>query len=172
MKDYPGLGLLLALLGLVLTTSLVLALTVGNDVTPGAVYSVAQMQAGLVDHPQAWVGRTVQVRGMAQPCPWWGGTARLWQCADDPFILVPDPADRAAEPLPLSQLAPDALPKVLRALPLLHALAVRFVARSRAVPEFTPARFRVQVQRLAAQVCGGRSPCYAAVLLAVAPMSP
>ena len=166
MKGHPG--LLLALLGLILTTSLLVAITAGSDVTPGAVYSVAQVQAGLADHPQAWVGRTVRVRGMAEPCPWWGGTARLWQCADEPLILVSDPADLVAEPLPLSRLAPDALLAVLRALPLLHDL----VARSRAVPVFTPARFGVRLHRLAAQSCGGRSPCYAVVLLAVAPATP
>src|SRR5579864_3706156 len=111
----------------------------------------------------AWAGRTVWVRGMAEPCPWWGGTTRLWQCADEPLILVADPAGQVAEPLPLSQPAPNALLAVLRGLPLLHDL----VARSPTVPAFAPLHFRVRLRSLAAQAHGGRSPCYEAVLLAV-----
>lgn len=172
MKGYPRRPL--ALLGLMLSTSVLVALTVSSDVTPDAVYSVAQVQAGLADHPQAWIGRTVRVRGMADPCPFQGGTTRLWQCADEPFILVPGPADPAAEPLPLSALAPDTLLAVLRALPLLRAVAPPPdpMALSQAVPVFRPARFRVQVRRLTAQSCAGRSPCYAAELLAVASATP
>lgn len=163
MKGYPG--LLLAQLGLVLTISLFAAITARRAVAPGPVYALAQVQAGLADHPRAWVGRTVWVRGMAEPCPWWGGTTRLWQCADEPLILVADPAGQVAEPLPLSQPAPNALLAVLRGLPLLHDL----VARWRAVPVFTPARFRVRIHSLAAPACGGRSPCYEVLLLDTAP---
>jgi hypothetical protein len=163
MKRQPG--LLLAPMGLVLAVGLVVALRGGSRGVAGPVYTVAQVQAGLMDRPPAWVGPTIWVRGLAAPCPWRGGTARLWQCADDPFILVADPADPRAAPLPLSPPAPDTLLAVLQRLPLLHALA----ARSLTVPIDTPARFRVQVQRLAAQACGSRSPCYEAVPRDIAP---
>ena len=36
---------------------------VHNPAAAGPVYTVAQVQAGLARHPQAWVGRTVLVRG-------------------------------------------------------------------------------------------------------------
>jgi len=38
----------------------------------GPVYTLAQVEAGLSQHPQAWVGRTVLVRALLQyePCPW------------------------------------------------------------------------------------------------------
>ena len=58
MKGYPG--LLLAQLGLVLTISLFAAITACRAVAPGPVYALAQVQAGLADHPRAWVGRTVK----------------------------------------------------------------------------------------------------------------
>jgi hypothetical protein len=43
-------------------------LLLGGPLDRGRVYSVAQVQAGLVDQPEAWVGRTVRVRGIAALC--------------------------------------------------------------------------------------------------------
>jgi hypothetical protein len=153
---------LVALLS-VLLSSVPVAITAGSHIAQGPVYATAQAQAGLVDHPQAWVGRTIWVRGLAMPCPWWGGTTRLWECADDALILVADPIDPVAEPFPLNQEAPAGILAVLHGLPFLHGLA----PLSRAVPVFTPARFRVRLRSLATQPCGGRFPRYEAVLLAV-----
>jgi hypothetical protein len=160
MKRYP---VLVALLGLALTSSLLIRLAVGSQVSHGPVYAVAQVQTGLADHPQDWVGRTVQVRGVAEPCPWWGDTARLWHCADDPLILVPTAADGVAEPLPLIRMMPNGLLTVLRGLPLLHDL----VARSWAVPVFTLTHFQLHLHSLPVQACGGRAACFEAVLLSV-----
>lgn len=133
----------------------------------GPVYTVAGLRERLAAQPDAWAGRTVVVRGMAEPCPWWGGGARLWQCADEPLVLVAGPFDAVAEPLPLGQTAPGTALAFLRDVPILHEV----LARPRAVPVFTPSRFRVRLQGLAAQSCGGRSPCYAALLLDVAPVA-
>jgi hypothetical protein len=55
------------LLGLLLAAVLAVAAFAGRH-EQRHVYSVAQVRAGLVDHPQAWVGQTVQVRGVAWPC--------------------------------------------------------------------------------------------------------
>jgi hypothetical protein len=99
---------------------------------------------------------------MAESYPWWGGVARGGYRADEPLILVSDSAHQVAAPLPLSQPLPDTLLRVLRGVPLLHDL----VPGPRPVPVFTPARFLVRLRSLAAQACGGRSPCYEAVLLA------
>jgi hypothetical protein len=144
---------------------LLIHLAAGSQFPHGPVYAVAQVQAGLADQPPAWTGRSVWVRGVAVPCPWRGGTARLWQCADDSLILVADPRDPLAEPLPLSPAAPTGVQALVRRLSLLHDL----VKRSQAVPVDRRARFRVHVQLLAAQSCGGRSPCYEAVLQGAAP---
>lgn len=150
---------------IVLLTAGTLALSLGSAIVvthlhTGPVYSLAQIQTELADHPHAWVGRTVLVRGVAEPCPWWGQTARLRQCADQPLVLVPAPADPRANPLPLRQQAPTQLLALLRGLPLLHDL----VSPSPAVLVFRPARFRVHVHTLAASACGGRSTCYEALL--------
>jgi hypothetical protein len=162
MKRYPA---LVALLGLALAGSMLLAVEAASQVPNGPVYAIAKVQAELVDQPQDWAKRTVGVHGMVEPCPWWGAPARLWHCADDALILVGDPTDPVAEPLPLSRLPANGILAVLYRLPFLHGLA----APSRAVPMFTPARFWVQVRSLAAQSCGGRTPCYEAVLLGAAP---
>jgi hypothetical protein len=149
---------------MVLSSVLVAALATTSGHGGNPVYTVAQVQAGLADHPQVWVGRTVQVRGMTEPCLWWGGTTSLWQCADDLLVLISGPSDAVAEPLPLGQTAGTML-DLLRGLPVLRDL----LARPGRVPMYTPSRFRVRLQRLAAQSCGGRAPCYVALLLEVAP---
>jgi hypothetical protein len=53
----------------------------------------------------------------------------------------------------------------------LHGLR-DLLAQPRAVLEFTPSRYRVRLQSLGAQTCGGRSPCYAALQLDMAPVVP
>lgn len=151
--------LLCVLLGCVLAARLALG-AIGGWPGHDPVYTVAQVRAGLARDAEVWVGRSVLVRGMADPCPWWGGTIRLWQCADDPLVLGPGPSDPVAEPLPLGLTGEPAALAFLRGLPVLHDL----LARSPAVPLFTPSRFRVRLQSLAAQSCGGRSPCYTALL--------
>lgn len=156
---------LLAVSSLVLLLGGALVLT--RAPAPAPVYAVAQVQVGLANHPQAWLGRVVWVRGVADPCPWWGEATRLWQCADDPLILVPARTDPVAAPLPLGQPAPNGILAALRRLPLLRAL----VAAPRAVPVYTTARFRVRLHRLAASACGGRAPCYEAQLLAAVPVT-
>jgi hypothetical protein len=155
------------LLGLVLITGLAV-MAIYRPPDRGPVYTVAQVQAGLADQPQDWVGRTVQVRGMVEPCPLREGTAILWRCPDDPLILVPTAADRVAEPLPLSRVTLDGIPAILHGLPLLQDL----VATPWAVPQFTPARFLVRLRSKAVQACSGRSPCYEAVLLDAASDGP
>ncbi len=54
-------------LGAVLTT-----MNTSPRAPGGPVYTLAQVEAGLSQHPQAWVGRTVLVRALLQyePCPW------------------------------------------------------------------------------------------------------
>jgi hypothetical protein len=51
------------LLTLAVAAGAVPVFVVHNPAAAGPVYTVAQVQAGLARHPQAWVGRTVLVRG-------------------------------------------------------------------------------------------------------------
>src|SRR5437588_7823977 len=51
------------LLAVALAAGAVLVFVVHSPAAAGPVYTVAQVQAGLARHPQAWVGRTVLVRG-------------------------------------------------------------------------------------------------------------
>ena len=156
-------GLLLTMSGLVLATSLAVATAAALQARHGSVVTLAHLQAGLAEQPQDWLSRTLRVSGIAEPCPWWGGTARLWQCAGDALILVAGPADPVATPLPLSRQPRDTILGLLRGLPLLSALA----APDSTVPLQTPLHFLVRLRLLGAQACGGRVPCYEAVLLNV-----
>jgi hypothetical protein len=61
-------GFLIALLGLVLTTSLLLAIIFAIRGAEGPVYSVATLQAGLAHQPRIWLGWPVRVRGIAALC--------------------------------------------------------------------------------------------------------
>jgi hypothetical protein len=53
------------LLALALTAAVAFVFVVHSRAAAGPVYTVTQVQAGLARHPQAWVGRTVLVRGTA-----------------------------------------------------------------------------------------------------------
>ena len=44
----------------------------GRPVATNQVYSVIQVQVGLVTHPQRWIGRTILVRGLALRAPFAG----------------------------------------------------------------------------------------------------
>jgi len=52
------------LLGVVFVAALaIVALNLFGAAAPNHVYTVAEVQAGLRRHPQAWAGRTVQMTG-------------------------------------------------------------------------------------------------------------
>jgi hypothetical protein len=162
MKRSPA--LLGGLLGLLLLLHLAIALR-GSQVNWGPDYTVADLRSRLAARPAAWVGRTVVVRAIAEPCPWWGAAARLLRCDARALVLVGTPAEAPADPLPLVQPAPLGIVSVVRGLPILGAL----LPRPPAVPLFTRARFRV---RLFALPTCSHGACYAALLLGVAPLTP
>jgi len=73
--------LCLVLLGLALITGSAVAVLVSQG-DGNRVYMVAEVSAGLHQDPGAWVGRTLRVRGVAEPCEYtlpgsasmcWGG---------------------------------------------------------------------------------------------------
>ncbi len=98
-------------LGLVLIVLIAGAVTVvAERATPaGSVYTVAQVQAGLQQHPTAWAGRTVRVHGMAAGAAF-GNTYMVYGCGPTPsactvsvpartvvhLLLVPDGVDAGA----------------------------------------------------------------------------
>jgi hypothetical protein len=82
-----SLGIFLLVTGLgLLATVLALTALAGRQ-EQGSVYSVAQVRADLVDHPQVWVGQTVQVRGIAWPCLGWATGPCL---ARSPILTDPE----------------------------------------------------------------------------------
>jgi hypothetical protein len=154
-------ALLGGLLGLLLLLHLAIALR-GSQVDWGPDFTVADLRSRLAARPAAWVGRTVVVRAIAEPCPWWGAAARLLRCDVRALVLVGTPAEAPADPLPLVQPAPMGIVSVVRGLPILGAL----LHRPPAVPLFTRARFRV---RLLALPAGSGASCYEALLLDAGP---
>jgi len=122
--------------GMVLLAGLVAAV-VGHPTSPtGPVYTVAQVQAALQQHPMAWAGRTVRVRGMAGAAAF-GSTYMVYSCGPTPstctvgvpartvvhLLLVPDGADAGATTAGISggnqtltyhsSTAPDPVPGVV-----------------------------------------------------------
>src|SRR5690349_1132059 len=59
-----------------------------SNQAPSTVYSLAALRASVEHAPAHWLGRTVVVRALAEPCPWWGEMARLQHCAGQPLALL------------------------------------------------------------------------------------
>jgi hypothetical protein len=134
------------------------ALVVMRPTAPGPVYAVTAIRAALAGRPQAWMGQTVEIRAVAEPCPWWEEQGRLQYCADQPLMLVGSPTGAPVDPLPVARAALQPLISFLRGLPILGQV----LPRPSIVPLLVQARFRVRLQAL---------PCYEALLLDVAPAS-
>jgi hypothetical protein len=163
VRSLPALLAVLGFAGLALAVTGPRAM--GGD---GPVYPIAAMQDNLTYDPGAWVGRTVVLRAIALPCPWWGATARLQRCGGRPLVLVATPTDAPNAPLPLVRPAPQPLLSFLSGLPVFGDL----LPRSPAVPVGAPARFRVRLVALPAGACAGHLPCYEALWLDATPDSP
>ncbi len=96
-------------LGMVLLAGLVAAVAGRPSSPAGPVYTVAQVQVGLQQHPIAWAGRTVGVRGMVGGAAF-GSTDEVYRCGVGPvacrasvpahtvahLLLVPDGVDAGA----------------------------------------------------------------------------
>jgi hypothetical protein len=160
MKRHPG--FLLALLGLVLTTSLSVAISFAIRSAEGPVYSVATVQAGLAHQPGVWLGRTVRVRGLAVPPGCVVRESMLCVKESSGFAYIVDPITGAV--LPLSRGAANALLSVLRHLPLVGTLAP--AAQTPHWGELTT--YRAQLLVVPSASCT-LAPCYQAALLDAAP---
>jgi hypothetical protein len=162
MKQY--LFVQAGLLGLVLLTGLAIAaVSIRPDLGP--VYTVAEVRAHLANDAKEWVGRTILVRAMAEPCPWWGALAALQHCAGREIVLVGATSDAPADPVPLTRQAANLLVSLLRGFPVFGNV----LSRPRVIPLFTPTRFAVRLSMLPTDACASRLPCYQALLLDPAP---
>jgi hypothetical protein len=156
MKGHPG--CLLALLGLVLTTSLSVAIIFAIRGADGPVYTVAALDALLTNHPTAWINQTVRVRARPAACllrmdaP--GSPCREWQ----PILVDATPGQRA-NALPLAWSNASRLVVFLRRLPLLGSI----VPAPQQLRWSALAIYRVRVQ---AKMCGPaqQPPCFEALL--------
>lgn len=125
----------------------------------GPVYSLAQIQARLAEQPWRWLGRTLRLRALAQPCPTWGSPHDPLHCATWQPVLV-DPDGAALDPpLPLATGPGDPLLDRLRELPLVGQL----LPAQRLVWE-QPEAYRVRLVMRASRTCSA-APCYEALLL-------
>jgi hypothetical protein len=129
-----------------------------------AVYSVAQVQAGLAHHPGIWVGRTVRVRGVAAICLSSDMESDPQRCSHWPTYLVDAAVTGAVLPLAWGRL--DAVRAFLRRVPPVSQM----IAPPQTPRWWMPASYRVQL-RAAAGLCGV-PPCYEALLLDAAPNGP
>jgi hypothetical protein len=156
MKGHPG--CLIALLGLVLTTSLSLAIIFAIRGAEGPVYSVATLQAGLAHQPRIWLGWPVRVRGIAALCqmarvtPYCHGSAYLMDAGGTSGIL------------PLAWGSQGSVLAFLRRVPLLSSL----LPPLQAVRWEEVATYRAELRTMPGALCGA-APCYEVLLLDAAP---
>jgi hypothetical protein len=125
------------------------------------VYTVQDLEAQVARTPAAWLGRRVQVRGVAFGCWLWGGPGHAVCVRWLPALI--DPAGMA-RPLPLVEDAPDPLRALVRSLPL----AGRFVPPAQTIQLGNLATYRVEIRAAPAMMCLV-PPCYKALLLDAAP---
>jgi hypothetical protein len=161
MQRFP---LLVALAGLALTSSVLIIIAVGSQVSHGPVYTVAQVQAGLADRPRAWVGRTVLVRGIAQL---FVSHTKRPGCELSPLCFVVQATWRLDDPrkpglvgLPLQWGAANPRRALLRHIPLVGLV----VPRQQVAEPDLAATYQIQL-RTAPPDSGATPPCYEAVLL-------
>jgi hypothetical protein len=130
------------------------------------VYSLAQIDAHLAQQPERWMGRTLRLWALAQPCPNWGSPLNPIHCSALQTVLV-DPDDSALDPpLPLAAGSGDQLLGLLRTMPMLG----RWLPVQRLAWEH-PATYHVRLHATQAGSCRP-PPCYEAELLDAAPTSP
>ena len=154
---------LAAILGLLLLTSQVSAVLTRHQVQ-GPVYTVDEVTTLLTRNPRAWVGRTVLVRGVAEPCLESEGPARFLQCHHRPGDFLDPGLAGASGHLPLVSGAQSTWLIFLRHLPL-----VSLVLPPQQTPQWgDTATYRVQLQTMPGCSYSFLF-CYEALLLDAAP---
>jgi hypothetical protein len=115
------------------------------------VYTVAQVR----QLPAAWEGRTVLVRGLVAPCPWWGRAEQALHCAGRLLVLLPGPTEAPAAPLPLIALRSRPLMGFLHDVPLLGRLLPRMPDPPRVVRSI----YRLRLLAAPAAACAAHHSC-------------
>jgi len=118
----------IALVLAALTLAVAIIMVMGHQPTSaGAVYTVARVRAGLARTPQAWIGRTILVRGLVIRCRLVEGCValppgipRVGLVDGIPIIEMPRAAV-LSQALPL-QVGEDPLRSFLRLIPLLRGV--------------------------------------------------
>ena len=171
-----------ALLVAVLVTAAVAVVRPGSTTVGSSVYSVAQVTAGLHQHPHLWVGRTVLVRSVLSGLRV-SGSAIAWQgwTLTDRMPIGPYRANIPGQPGPLRFNVPGTIPSLIvqgempwetplgRVQSIVRAALYRVssVARRAAPPSSVSVRPSLyHVQLLAPTRCPAAvaSPCYTAFI--------
>jgi hypothetical protein len=118
------------------------------------VYTVSEVQAGLVRAPGLWIGRTVRVQGVVVGGRQWRDTRDGWTMIVQPQLI--DPAGTGD--LPLSRDSSGRRLRWLRGLPLLG----RLLPRPQTLVWDQRATYRLELRTVAGRACPD---CYEAVLL-------
>jgi hypothetical protein len=157
------LGLLAGLSGLALATGLA-ALAVRGQGDPGPVYTVALVQSHLERDPEAWLGRTLLVRGRIAGCPGVLTPAIQQVCQRWDRYHLTDADAPATEPLALVTGDPSRLVAALRGLSLPGVL----LPAAQVLHWGVDATYRAQLRAAPADSCL-LPPCYEALLPDAAP---
>jgi hypothetical protein len=121
----------------------------------GPTYTVAQVQAGLLHNPRAWVGRTVLVHGLLYRDSYMGSCPASASCPYMPPVLA-DPGAGTANAIPVYQRFTNPVVGLLETLPLIGRLVDRHLSGE--------GLYRVQLQRAIQSRCGYAT-CYRALLV-------
>lgn len=131
--------------------------------TPGRVYGVAEVSAGLAQHPEPWVGTTVWVQGILVGARQQQSARGAWEIVAPPHLV--DPVDPAlavpftgTRDLPVSWSTAPPLWTWLRRLPLLGNM----VPQPPVLQWDRLATYRVRLRVVPGRACPR---CYEAVLL-------
>jgi hypothetical protein len=160
-------------MALVVTTcALVLVMTgtlaAGNRATAGPVYSLAGLEEKLDHAPRAWVGRSVLVRAVVEPCSWWARRTHLEACTGRSLLLVSGLTATHAAPMPLNQSQPVHVLSFLSGEPVIGGLVLALLRPAPAPYWGVEATYLVRLSAVDSTGCGA-SLCYEARLLAASP---
>jgi hypothetical protein len=165
----PGVVLLFWLVAMILAgprvvRSVIAGVLGARAPASGAVYSFTQLKAALVHDPEAWIGRAVRVRAVADYCLSWtqlgDGDARNI-CSSRVTVLRDPSRPGSTIHLPL-RLAPEtALLATLRRVPGAAALLPAAQTPWWGVPQI----YTVRLDRASGDGCMNTTNCVAAVLL-------
>jgi hypothetical protein len=134
---------------------------------PRPLYSLAALEAKLDRTPRAWVGRTVSVRAVVEPCSWWSRRTHLDDCTDRALLLVSRPPEPAAAPLSLTLPAQPRVVSALEGAPFVGAVLSRVLPPAPAPSWGVEATYMVRLQNADGGSCGTLHCCTALLLAAL-----